>query len=546
MKTSKISVTMCMVLLTGIWILPNSMNVEAQVSEEWIVRYDGPASEIDRVTAMAVDSHGNIYITGRSMGIGTDYDYATVAYDPLGNQQWVARYNGPGNSWDYAWDIILDDNGNIYVTGGSVGIGTGYDYGTVAYDSDGNELWVARYNGPGYYNSKSDIGKGIALDSHGNVYVTGYSIGNGTANDFVTVAYDSDGNELWVRRYQGPHAIWESGNDIVVNSLGNICVAGYSTSYGTSEDYTTISYDPYGNELWVAIYNGSTQYKDEVSAIAADTSGNVYVTGLSMGDSSGFDYATIKYDSDGNEIWVARYDGSGNYNDWARDIVIDSSDRVYITGQSYGVDSFYDFATVAYDSNGNELWASRYNGPNDDNDDAYKLALGNSGNVYVTGDSWGPNSRSDFATVAYDSHGNELWVARYNGPVDMNDVETTVATDSSGNIYVAGVSHGDGTDYDYTLIKYTEQLDPDDAIDDLISDIEDMNLPGGTENCLTSKLEAAQKSLENGQCGTAINQLEAFINQVEALRGKKLTEEEADALIAAAEAIIAMIGPCPR
>jgi hypothetical protein len=440
----------------------------------------------------------------------------------------------------------LDDNGNIYITGGSVGIGSGYDYGTIAYDSDGNELWVARYNGPGYYSSKTDFAKSITLDSLGNVYVTGNSIGNLTSNDCATVAYDSNGNELWVRRYNGPIGSADMGNDIVVNSLGNICVAGQSFGIGSGSDYMTISYDSAGNELWVARYSGPIPGTDRAQAIAADDLGNLYVTGHSMDDSTDLDYVTVKYDSGGNELWVSRYNGPGNYKDWADDIAVDSEGRILVTGDSFGVDTNYDFATIAYDSDGNELWASRYNGPNDDSDGANKLALGDSGNVYVTGDSWGPSGHSDFATVAYGPDGNELWSDRYNGPGDMVDSESTVATDSHGNVYVAGGSVGIGSNRDYTLIKYTEQLDPDDAIDDLISDIEDMDLPHGTENSLTSKLEAALKSLENGQCDTAINQLEAFINQVEALRGKKLTEEEADALIAAAEAIISMIGPCPE
>lgn len=84
--------------------------------------------------------------------------------------------------------------------------------------------------------------------------------------------------------------------------------------------------------------------------------------------------------------------------------------------------------------------------------------------------------------------------------------------------------------------------DPEDAIDDLIDDIENMGLHHGIENSLIKKLENAKKSLENGNNGTAISQLNAFINQCEAQRGKKLTNEQADELIAAAEAIIASIG----
>jgi PKD repeat protein len=82
---------------------------------------------------------------------------------------------------------------------------------------------------------------------------------------------------------------------------------------------------------------------------------------------------------------------------------------------------------------------------------------------------------------------------------------------------------------------------PAEATEVVIESIEELDLPQGTENSLTSKLESAIDSLEDGQDNAALNKLEAFVNQVEAQRGKKLTEEEADKLIADVQVIIAHI-----
>jgi hypothetical protein len=98
--------------------------------------------------SLAVDGAGNVYVAGFSYGSGTSDDYATIKYDPSGNEIWVARYNGPGNNNDYPVSLAVDGAGNVYVTGSSYGSGTNNDYATIKYDSSGNELWAAHYDGP--------------------------------------------------------------------------------------------------------------------------------------------------------------------------------------------------------------------------------------------------------------------------------------------------------------------------------------------------------------------------------------------------------------
>jgi hypothetical protein len=217
----------------------------------WVARLDTSANS--GASAIVLDASRNVYVTGYSnAGQGSDNDYATVKYDTGGHQQWIARYNGPANGNDFADAIGIDSTNNIYATGWSEGVGTGYDFATIEYDPNGHKVWSARYDGPV---SGDDGASDMATDTAGNVYVTGSSYGVGNQQDWATIWYDKNGDE-WVVRYHGPTA----GNDYP-------------------------------------------------STLALDAAGSVYVTGASMDPDSGYDCVTIKYDRTGVEKWLARLAG---------------------------------------------------------------------------------------------------------------------------------------------------------------------------------------------------------------------------------------------
>lgn len=116
-----------LLLLNGIESAP------AQITQEWVARYNGPGNSGEFANSLAVDGSGNVYVTGYSTGSGTSVDYATIKYNSSGVQQWVARYNGPGNGIDEASSIAVDGSDNVYVTGRSEGLGTTWDYATIKY-----------------------------------------------------------------------------------------------------------------------------------------------------------------------------------------------------------------------------------------------------------------------------------------------------------------------------------------------------------------------------------------------------------------------------
>lgn len=153
-----------------------------------MVFYDGPGPAGGSATDMGIDNQGNIIVTGYSNGIGTGtYDYVTIKYNTFGDSLWVKRYNGNQNNNDEAYSLALDNLNNTYVTGRSRSIGETWNYATVKYDENGNEKWVAIYNGPP--GNGEDIANSVKIDRNYNVYVTGISDRGSFNYDYVTIKY---------------------------------------------------------------------------------------------------------------------------------------------------------------------------------------------------------------------------------------------------------------------------------------------------------------------------------------------------------------------
>lgn len=212
---------------------------------------------------------------------------------------------------------------------------------------------------------------------------------------------------------------------------------------------------PPGTRLWVSRYNGPAGGDDVAASEAASNAANLMVvTGASQGKTAlgHLDYATVAYNTlTGARMWVSRYNGPGDGNDLASSVAFNPSGAaVYVTGGSAGSGTGDDYATVAYDAaTGKELWASRYNGPGNGNDQASSVAVSRDGmTVFVTGGSPGATSQNDYATIAYDSAtGAQLWLRRYNGPGNGKDFGTSIGVSPDGSrVFVTGGSTRNGKD----------------------------------------------------------------------------------------------------
>ncbi len=313
----------------------------------WVRRYDGPGNRYDGATAIAVGRTGNVYVTGYSYGgTATGTNYATIKYNPTGDTLWVRRYNPQDNFIDVPTAIALDSLENVYVTGRAAeGLTGGTFFATVKYNSAGVEQWAKEY-GQGY-----DEAVAIAVNDSGNVFVTGYSYdysGQRHLLDYLTIKYNATGVQQWVRRYNGPGDGHDGATAIAMDGVGDIYVTGWSLGNGTNFDFATVKYNQAGDTLWLRRYDGPGMGPDWGTALVIDRANNIYVTGLSVEGNLTQDYTTIKYDSAGDTVWRQTYDGPGNGHDIAFSIALDDSDYVYVTGGSPGTNWDLDFATIKY------------------------------------------------------------------------------------------------------------------------------------------------------------------------------------------------------
>jgi DNA-binding beta-propeller fold protein YncE len=290
---------------------------------------------------------------------------------------------------------------------------------TVAYDAaTGSQQWAARFAGGG---AASDEGLAVGVSPDGSrVFVTGYR--TGTTIDFLTVAYDAaTGHKLWSRAIDAQGD--EIGRALAVAPDGSaVYVTGYrsgapgadgrplscnSGRAAVEADYITIAFDAQtGSQRWIRNYDGPDHDCDEAYGLAVAPDGSrVFVTGSSFSLTSDSDAATVAYGaSDGSQLWAARYDGPDHLYDTGDSLVVSPDGaRVYVAGNSTGAATQQDFLTLFYDAaTGTEQRAERYDGPGHGFDAPNAIAeLPTGGAVEVTGGSAGTAQDPDFATVVY-------------------------------------------------------------------------------------------------------------------------------------------------
>ncbi len=207
----------------------------------------------------------------------------------------------------------------------------------------------------------------VTTAAGGAVYAAGYTQRNesGTRGQFLLVKYIDDGSTL-TKAWQATGGSPWSAAAVAVDPLGNVIVAvntGRLTDFhGNGSDIRVLKYSPAGKLTWVGMYDGPAHGLDYVKAMALDVHGNVIVSGSSFGYHTGRDYLTLKFRAGSGAVaWARRYAGPSDFDE-ARDVTVDPSGNVYVTGQSRSVSSKPGLSglpgavTISYTAGGKQRW----------------------------------------------------------------------------------------------------------------------------------------------------------------------------------------------
>ena len=396
-------------------------------------RQMGFGSTYSNARDIALDAYGNIYVGGTSRCCDEWSGFGVAKFNENGDTLWVRSLEPDGNPIGDE-RMVVDDSGYVYMAGG--------EHHTIKFARNGDTLWLRQLDGLG------GLTAGLAIDPAGNVYVVD--------DELRVVKYTADGDSLWFRSsgYPIDHYNWPAF-DISVDNSGNAVALGGTIANG-SFDYLTVKYGPAGDTLWTRPFNGSANSADYSAALAIDDAGNVIVTGSSYSsESASFDYATVKYDPDGQLLWVATYDTPTGAMDIPVDVAVDDGGYIYVTGYSIDVVASA-YSTIKYSPNGDSIWSAQFTGKPGFDMRADAMALDDSGSVYIIGVSDSTSVPRFAYTVKYSTNGVERWVMDY--PLTIGCCWTDIAVNSSFDVHVVGGG--------FALAKYSQaDQDADGAID---------------------------------------------------------------------------------
>ena len=373
---------------------------------------------------------------------GTKEDiHSTLSTSNSMEYQWNVTWGGIDD--EYAEAIAIDSLGNIFLAGYTNNSGD-YDMCLVKFDISGVYQWNVTWGESG-----DDNARAIALDSSENIYLAG-TLDDGPNANMSLVKFNNLGEYQWNSTWGGIDA--DNAYAIALDSFGNIYLAGDTEIPGNDEDMCLVKFNSLGEYQWNSTWGGS--YDEKAYALTFDLSENIYLAGeYTFVDDEDSDFCLVKFNNLGVYQWNSTWGGNGM--DVAHDLVLDSSENIYLVGFWNRSGANPNMGLVKFSNLGVYVWGRTFGGNNFDG--AQSIALDSSENIYIGGftDLTGLGN-FDFCLVVCDNLGFQQWNHTWGG--SGIDAYWDIVLDSLENVYLGGTWDIYGANPDMVLIKFRPGL----------------------------------------------------------------------------------------
>jgi len=333
-------------------------------------------------------------ITGSTSSVGPgDWDVYLIKTDASGDTLWTRTYGG--FDWDYGYSVAQTTDGGYIITGWSLSYSASEDVYLIKTNASGDTLWTRTYGG-----TNNDWGNSVAQTTDGGYIIAGWTYSYGAGGDVYLIKTNASGDTLWTRTYGGTDIDW--GNSVAQTTDDGFIIAGYTYSYGASEDVYLIKTNSLGDTLWTRTYGGTNN--DWGNSVAQTTDGGYIIAGWTDSYGTGGDVYLIKTNASGDTLWTRTY--GGTIYDEGNSVARTTDGGYIITGDTYsygaGGDDVY---LVKTDSLGETLWTRTCGAT--DLDKGYSVAQTFDGGYIITGytRSYGAGN-GDVYLIKTDANGN--------------------------------------------------------------------------------------------------------------------------------------------
>jgi len=417
----------------------------AQVHQAWVNRYAAEGTAKDVPVAIALDTQHQIIVGGNAIRTNGLADFIVLKIGPEGALSWKARHEPANADTNGMKAMAIMMSGNIVLTGHPA---------TVKYSSDGTKKWQLAYGG-----------RALAVDLGETNYITGLNSADfvtvkvaPNGSNVWTRSFDYRGLS------DVSFAVALEGENVYVGgAVGYYCDIIHGVKTSCYWQCGLLKYTSNGELEWNAVFPIyeplGTNAPQLVSAILADPNCILFVGNFVRSPA----FRVSKFAHNGELVWdktISPYTSSGAGVSIAKS---DAFGNVYLTGWEFEsqLPSFpwsrnYAVKTYKVRTDGEVVWSASYWGNKRGLHRANAIAIDTAGNVYVTGQSPGIGTGNDYATIKYSPSGQELWVQRYDGPAHGDDVATAIAVAPDGSVYVTGWSTTSSNLIEITTIKYTQ------------------------------------------------------------------------------------------